>query len=91
MAVTIDVPVIAYPTPPLGLVPAVDVLDADTLTQTGSGAMHHQILHFLQQAHTMLMQLCIKKVDTMAVMMVIIKLPIFSVDGFLNNFIKLSF
>ena len=87
MAVTIDVPVIAYPTPPLGLVPAVDVLDADKRTQTGSGAMHHQTLHFIQLAHTMLMQLCIQKVDTMAVLMVIIRVPIFSVDGFINNFI----
>ena len=78
---------IAYPTPPPGLVPAVDVLDADTLTQFGGGAMHHQVLHFFQFAHSRLMQLCIKKVDTMAVMIVTIRLPIFSADGFFNNFI----
>ena len=87
MSVTIDIPVVTYPTPPLGLVPAVDVLDADTLTQFGGGAMHYQVLHFLEFAHTRLMQLCIKKVDTMAVMIVTIRLPIFSADGLFNNFI----
>lgn len=41
VAVAVDVPVVPYPTPPLGLVPVVEILDTDTLAQSGSGAMHH--------------------------------------------------
>ena len=87
LAILVDVPVVPYPTPPLGLVPALEILDADTLAQLGGGAVHHQVLHFFQLAHTMLMQLCIKKVETRAVMMVIIRLPILSLLGFFISFI----
>ena len=38
----------------------------------------------------MLMQLCIKKVETKAVKMVMIRLPILSFDGFRINFIVLK-
>lgn len=41
VAVAVDVPVVPYPAPPLGLVPVVEILDTDTLAQSGSGAMHH--------------------------------------------------
>ena len=51
VAITVDVPVITYPTPALGLVPAVDVRHADTLAQWGGGAVHHDVPHFLHHAH----------------------------------------
>ncbi len=51
--------------------------------------MQYDVLHIAQLVHTILMQLCMKKVDTMAVMMVMKRLPSFSADGLLNTFILL--